>query len=92
MTAKSNAHPEVRALKFFPFGVDNPRNLNRKQIEDYNEKGYLFQLDMFGKDEIVEIRAYFDELLPKTLTTGWKNYELTNWHNHKENYFTTGLL
>ena len=61
MTAKSNAYPElVRVLKFFPLGVDNPRYLNRKQIEDYNEKGYLFPLVVFGKDEIDEIRAYFD--------------------------------
>ena len=83
MTAKSNEYPElVRVLKFFPLGVHNPRYLNRKQIEDYNEKGYIFPLDVFGKDEIDEIRAYFDKLLPKALALGWNNYELTNWHKY----------
>ena len=45
MTAKSNAYPElVRVLKFFPLVVDNPRYLNRKQIEDYNEVSYCLFL------------------------------------------------
>ena len=34
------------------------------------------------RNEIAEIRAYFDELLPKALAEGWNSYELTNWHMH----------
>ena len=75
MTAKSNAYPKlVRVLNFFLLGVDNPRYLNRNQIEDYNEKGYLYPLDVSGKDEIDKIQPYFDELLQKALATGWNNF------------------
>ena len=83
MTQRSNAYPELeRDLRFFPLGVDQPAHLTSKQVEQYNEKGYVFPVDIFSQSEIESIRSYFDELLPKALEAGWNSYELTNWHKH----------
>ena len=83
MTQRSNAYPELeRDLRFFPLGVDQPAHLASEQVEQYNEKGYVFPVDIFSQSEIESIRSYFDELLPKALEAGWNSYELTNWHKH----------
>ena len=83
MTQRSNAYPELeRDLRFFPLGVDQPAHLTSSQVEQYNEKGYVFPVDIFSQSEIESIRSYFDELLPKALEAGWNSYELTNWHKH----------
>ncbi|MCY3923518.1 MAG: phytanoyl-CoA dioxygenase family protein [Chloroflexi bacterium] len=83
MTQRSNAYPELeRDLRFFPLGVDEPTHLTSAQIEQYNDKGYVFPIDIFSQSEIETIRGYFDELLPKALEAGWNSYELTNWHKH----------
>lgn len=79
----ADAYPELdRVKEFFPLGVENPRTLTQAQIDHYNEKGYIFPLDVFNADEIAAHRAYFDELLPKALDAGWNNYEITNWHKY----------
>lgn len=83
MTQRSNAYPELeRDLRFFPLGVDQPAHLTSEEVEQYNEKGYVFPVDIFSQSEIESIRSYFDELLPKALEAGWNSYELTNWHKH----------
>lgn len=83
MTQRSNAYPELdRDLRFFPLGVDQPAHLTSEQVEQYNERGYVFPVDIFTQSEIESIRSYFDELLPKALEAGWNSYELTNWHKH----------
>lgn len=76
-----NAFPELeRVRQFFPLGVESPTHLTSEQIQQYNNKGYIFPLDVFSADEIAEYRAYFDDLLPKALAAGWNSYEITNWH------------
>ncbi|MXV79498.1 MAG: phytanoyl-CoA dioxygenase family protein [Chloroflexi bacterium] len=83
MTQRTDAFPELqRDLRFFPLGVDQPEQLSTGQIEQYNDKGYVFPIDIFSQSEIESIRGYFDELLPKALEAGWNSYELTNWHKH----------
>ena len=83
MTQRTDAFPELqRDLRFFPLGVDQPSLLTTEQIEQYNERGYVFPIDIFSQSEIASIRGYFDELLPKALEAGWNSYELTNWHKH----------
>ncbi|MYG90087.1 MAG: phytanoyl-CoA dioxygenase family protein [Chloroflexi bacterium] len=83
MTQRTDAFPELqRDLRFFPLGVDQPEQLSTEQIEQYNDKGYVFPIDIFSQSEIESIRGYFDELLPKALEAGWNSYELTNWHKH----------
>lgn len=83
MTIQTDAFPELdRVKKFFPLGVENPRLLTKAQIDQYNDQGYLFPFDIFSAEEITEIRAYFDDLLPKAMAAGWNSYEITNWHKH----------
>ena len=83
MTQRTDAYPELqRDLRFFPLGVDQPTNLTTQQIEQYNDKGYVFPIDIFSQSEIESIRSYFDDLLPRALDAGWNSYELTNWHKH----------
>jgi hypothetical protein len=83
MTQHLDAYPELeRDLQFFPLGVDDPATLSRADIEHYNAYGYIAPIDVFNADEIGEIRAYFDDLLPKALAAGWNGYEIVNWHMH----------
>ena len=44
--------------------------------------GYIAPIDVFDANEIGEMRAYFDDLLPKALDAGWNSYEITNWHKY----------
>ena len=48
---------EERDLRFFPIQNDAPKHLTRDQISHYNERGYVFPLDVFGDDEIAAHRA-----------------------------------
>ena len=83
MMIQTDAFPELdRVKKFFPLGVENPRLLTKAQIAQYNDQGYLCPFDIFNSEEIAEIRAYFDDLLPKAMAAGWNSYEVTNWHKH----------
>lgn len=83
MTAITDAFPELeRVRQFFPLGVEKPKLLTKAQIEHYNSKGYIFPFDVFTPTEIGEVRAYFDDLLPKAMAAGWNSYEITNWHKH----------
>ena len=73
--AIANAFPELqRELDFIPLGVDNPKVLTREQIAHYNEFGYVAPISVFSENEIAEIRAYFDELLPRAMEAGWGQY------------------
>lgn len=76
-----DAYPELnRDLRFFPLGVENPMLLTHKQIDHYNEKGYIAPIDVLDAEQIGAIREYFDALLPKALDAGWDSYEITDWH------------
>ena len=80
---RTDAYPELdRDLRFIRLGVDRPSCLSAEQIEHYNERGYIYPIDVFSTAEIEEIRRYFDDLLDKALAAGWNSYELTNWHKH----------
>ena len=81
MSQHLDAYPELeRDLKFYPLGVKNPTVLSPVQIDRYNDQGYLFPIRVFDDREIVEIREYFDALLPRALAAGWNSYEMINWH------------
>ncbi|MCB0087561.1 MAG: hypothetical protein KDE54_06595, partial [Caldilineaceae bacterium] len=83
MSTMTDAFPDLnRVRQFFPLGVDKPKLLTPQQIEQYNQKGYIFPFDVFSAAEIAQYRAYFDELLPKALAAGWNSYEITNWHKY----------
>ena len=75
MATIENAFPELeRELDFIPLGVDQPKVLTQEQIQQYNEFGYVAPLSVFNDDEMADIRAYFDELLPRAMDAGWGQY------------------
>ncbi len=46
-----------RELRFYPAKNDAPKKLTREQIQQFNEKGYIFPLDVFTKKEAEANRA-----------------------------------
>jgi non-haem Fe2+, alpha-ketoglutarate-dependent halogenase len=81
--AVTNAIPEMeRELRFFP--VENPhaRQLTEAQIRQFNEKGYLFPLDLFTPEEAAANRRYFDQLMAKARAAGHDSYSINGWHRH----------
>lgn len=76
----TTAFPEIeRTLQFFPVQNPTPRVLSLAQIQHYNEKGYIFPLDVFSPKEMVEHRAYFEELMAKAAAKGWDSYSINGW-------------
>ena len=48
--AIKDAMPELkRTLKFYPIENPNPQKLTEEQIQHFNEKGYIFPLDVFSE-------------------------------------------
>lgn len=83
MTAQTDAFPDLnRVRQFFPLGVAEPKKLSQAQINQFNEKGYIFPLDLFRPEEVIAQRAYFDDLLEKAFAAGWNSYEINGWHKH----------
>ncbi|NKB71424.1 MAG: phytanoyl-CoA dioxygenase family protein [Candidatus Latescibacteria bacterium] len=83
MPATSNAFPELkRDLRFYPVDNPQPRKLSPAQIRQYNERGYIFPLDVFSKGEADGQRAFFDDLLATAAAKGWGNYSINGWHRH----------
>ena len=75
-----NAFPELqRDLQFHPVTNRSPRSLTAAQIDHYNAKGYIVPLDVLTPAEIVGHRAYFEQLLAKTMAAGWNNYAINGW-------------
>lgn len=76
----ATAFPDLqRDLSFHPVHNAQPKVLTQDQIAHYNAKGYILPLDVLTPAEIVEHRAYFEQLLAKTLAKGWNNYSINNW-------------
>ena len=81
MTTQTDAFPELdRDRRFFSLGVAEPTTLSLEQINQFNEKGYIFPLDVFSPDEIAIHRRYFDDLLEKAVAAGWNSYQINGWH------------
>ena len=79
----TDALPDMeRELKFYPAETDRPKKLTRDQIGDYNEKGYVFPLDVFTPEEVESNRRYFDELMEKARAAGHNSYSINGWHRH----------
>lgn len=78
-----DALPDMtRELKFFPSETKNPQKLTPAQIADYNEKGYIFPVDLFSPDEAVANRTYFEKLLGMASAAGMDRYSINGWHTH----------
>jgi len=79
----ANALPELeRSLDFHPVRNKAPRALRTEQIQHYNERGYIFPLDVFAADEAAAHRAYFDALMEAAAASGWNSYSINGWQHH----------
>ena len=55
-----------RDLRFYP-ATTKPVVLEQDQVDQFNRQGFLKPIDLFGAEDMIEIRSYFDELLRSTL-------------------------
>jgi ectoine hydroxylase-related dioxygenase (phytanoyl-CoA dioxygenase family) len=69
-----------RDLRFHPAATANPQTLTREQIAHFNRDGFIRPVRIFDEDEIAAIRAYFDELLAKTIASGGDSYSISTAH------------
>ena len=69
-----------RDIRFHPTTTENPTTLTPEQIAVFNRDGYLAGIRIFSEDEIANIRAYFDELLARTLAAGGDSYSISTAH------------
>ena len=79
--AITDALPDMkRELKFYPAENDAPKKLTQAQIRHFNEKGYIFPLDVFTEREAETNRMYFDQLMDKARAAGKNSYAINGWH------------
>ena len=71
---------EERDLRFVPIKNTSPTLLTLEQIAHYNEQGYIAPVPVFNETEITELRAYFDDLLTRTLAAGGNSYSISSAH------------
>ena len=77
-----DAMPELeRNIQFFAVENDQPKRLAPQQIQQFNQKGYVFPLDVFSETEIAIHRAYFDQLIEQQINEGKDAYSINGWHS-----------
>jgi hypothetical protein len=69
-----------RDLRFHPSTTANPQTLTPADIAAFNRDGYLKGMRIFSPAEIGDIRAYFDDLLARTLAAGGDSYSISTAH------------
>ena len=69
-----------RDLRFHPSTVEHPQCLTPDQVKAFNRDGYLKGIPLFSEGEIGGIRAYFDDLLARTLAAGGDSYSISTAH------------
>jgi len=74
----------IQDLSFRPVKNPTPQKLTRRQIDFYNENGYLMPFDVFAPIEAERNRAYFDYLLAemKCFKDGRDQYAINGYHSH----------
>ncbi len=69
-----------RDLRFHPVTTEHPAALTYDQLADFNRDGHLIGLRLFSKDEIADVRAYFDGLLEQAFARGEDSYSISSAH------------
>lgn len=69
-----------RDLRFYPSENQHPSKLTSEQVQHFNREGFVSPIGVFSKDEIDEIRAYFDDLLKKVVAAGGDSYSISSAH------------
>ena len=71
-----------RDLRYFPSTTTEPKKLTLEQIHYFNEKGYVFPIDLFSEEEADANRRYFDSLLKMASDADLDSYKVESWHTH----------
>ena len=74
---------EARDLRFRPACVPAPgagTSLTARQVEQFNDRGFVAPLPAFDPEEADRVRAYFDGLLAEALAAGKDSYSLSTAH------------
>jgi non-haem Fe2+, alpha-ketoglutarate-dependent halogenase len=69
-----------RDLRFHPVQNSSPSRLSGQQIEQFNRDGFLTPLPVYSRQEIDDIRKYFDDLLARVLQAGGDAYSISTAH------------
>ncbi|MBR9801225.1 phytanoyl-CoA dioxygenase family protein [bacterium] len=69
-----------RDLSFYPSQTTDPAVLTPDQIEFFNREGYVRPVSVFTRDEVNDIRSYFDDLLEKVIAAGGDSYSISSAH------------
>ena len=81
--SETNALPDMqRELRFYPAQNQSPRHLTSTQVEQFNDKGYVFPIRVFDDTQATANTAYFDVLSTKATAAGLNSYSINGWHNH----------
>ena len=71
-----------RDLSFHPVETVSPSVLTSSQIRDYNEKGFVFPVDVFTREEMAHHCTVFDDLVARAMAKGWTAFSINGWHRH----------
>jgi non-haem Fe2+, alpha-ketoglutarate-dependent halogenase len=74
-------------LSFEPCKNLNPKTLSKKQIEDYNELGYISGLTAFEGEQADTQRSRFDRLLEEFKKNGKNDYAINGFHSACESIY-----
>lgn len=69
-----------RDLRFHPANVSAPQLLTREQIERFNRDGYVKGIRVYSREEIEDVRRYFDQLLERVVAEGGDSYSISSAH------------
>lgn len=69
-----------RQLVFYPARDPSPRTLSRKQLAEFNARGFLRGIRIFSDEEIEAVRSRFDARLQAALAEGGDSYSISSAH------------
>src|SRR6266436_436868 len=70
----------AREFRFFPADPARAATLTQENVATFNRDGYLKGIRIFSPAEIAAIRAYFDDLLARTIAAGGDSYSISTAH------------
>ncbi|NKB69840.1 MAG: phytanoyl-CoA dioxygenase family protein [Candidatus Latescibacteria bacterium] len=81
--ALTDALPDMeRELRFYPAANTAPKVLSAEQIKHFNERGFIFPVDVFTPTEAAANRRYFDDLMERAKAAGHESYSINGWQRH----------
>ena len=69
-----------RTENFLPVDNRSPVALTAEQIHCFNQRGYVFPIDVFDDQDVGRNRDYFDHLLQRAQDAGLGSYDIAGWH------------